>query len=308
MGLPNYQQFMTPILRIASDNELHTPSQFEEGSAEILGLSPEDRTQMLSSGAMTVLKDRTGWAYYALFRAGLLERPKRGTYRITGRGQEVFREHPEGIDERYLRRFAEYGSYVTPKPKDGGPSDLSLASSSETTSQTPQGQIEAAHRILQEKLSQDLLDLIQSKSPRFFENLVMKLLRKMGYGVSEENVLVIGKSGDGGVDGLINEDELGLDRIYVQAKRWKDKVGTPEIRDFVGSLAGGGTHKGIFITTSSFQPGVREYLKGVQQRVVLLDGRQLAKRCIDCGVGVTGVAKYEVSRIDTAFFDDEQTD
>jgi restriction system protein len=294
---------MVPILRVASDGKVHSTAEFEEGSADLLKLSVEDRAQMLASGSMTVLRDRVGWAYYHLYRAGLLERSGRGRYCLTARGKQALTENPAGIDQKYLKRFPEYVEYLTPKAKDGVPSLPSTTGSGAGT-QTPQGIIDDAYRVLQQQLANELLEQIATKSPSFFENLVIKLLVKMGYGGSEQDARVTGQSGDGGIDGLINEDLLGLDRIYVQAKRWQDKVGTPQIRDFVGSLAGGGAHKGVFITTSGFQHGVHEYLRGVQQRVVLIDGQRLAELCIEFEIGVTVEGAYKIKKVDLSFFDE----
>ncbi|MBS1813617.1 MAG: restriction endonuclease [Acidobacteria bacterium] len=298
-----FQAFLSPILRIASDGAIHSAAEFEQGSADILGLSPEDRTQMLASGGMTVLRDRSGWAYYYLFRAGLLERPSRGHYRITERGLQALKDCPDGVNKKYLKQFPEFLEYVNSKPKEGKLIDS--ASVLETSNQTPQGMIDEAYRVLQEQLAADLLEQIMSKSPAFFEALVVKLLVRMGYGGSEAEAYVTGRSGDGGIDGLINEDRLGLDRIYVQAKRWKEKIGTPQIRDFVGSLAGQGAHKGVFITTSGFQPSVAEYLRGVQHRVVLIDGPRLAALCIEFGIGVVPEGAYTIRKIDASFFESE---
>ena len=259
---------------------------------------------MLASGSMTVLRDRTGWAYYHLFRAGLLDRPSRGRYSITARGLQALKEYPSAIDQKYLKKFPDYLEYLAPRPKEGDISPT-MVPISDAVSQTPQGIIDEAYKTLQQKLANELLEQIAAKSPGFFEDLVIKLLVKMGYGGSEKDARVTGRSGDGGIDGLINEDRLGLDRIYVQAKRWQDKVGTPQVRDFVGSLVGGGASKGVFITTSSFQPAIYEYLRGVQQRVVLIDGQRLATLCIEFEIGVAREGAYVIRKIDATFFEEE---
>lgn len=251
MAVPNYQVFMVPILSVASDGVVHTTAEFESGAADLLRLSADDRAEMLSSGSMTVLRDRVGWAYYHMFRAGLLDRPARGRYIITLRGQQALKDSPQGIDQKYLKRFTSYKEYLT-KSREAVPTFPDTPISEPQTSQTPQGAIEAAYKILQQQLAAELLEQVMAKSPAFFEDLVIKLLVKMGYGGSEQDARVTGRSGDGGIDGLINEDRLGLDRIYVQAKRWKDKVGTPEVRDFVGSLAGNGAHKGFSSPPQAF--------------------------------------------------------
>ncbi len=303
MAVPNYQVFMVPILSVARDGIVHTTADFEAGAADLLKLSVDDRAEMLSSGSMTVLRDRVGWAFYHMYRAGLLDRPARGRYVITPRGQQALQDSPQGIDQKYLKQFASYREYLT-KSKEAVPSSTE-APTNEPATQTPQGAIEAAYKVLQQQLAAELLEQVMAKSPAFFEDLVLKLLVKMGYGGSEQDARVTGRSGDGGIDGLINEVRLGLDRIYVQAKRWQNKVGTPEMRDFVGSLAGGGAHKGVFITTSGFQPGVSEYLRGVQHRVVLIDGPRLAELCIQFGVGVLVEGAYHIKRIDLSFFEAE---
>jgi restriction system protein len=304
MPVPNFQAFFAPILTIASDGLVHSTAEFERGSADLLKLSADDRAQMLASGSMTVLRDRTGWAYYHLFRAGLLDRPSRGRYSITVRGLQALKENPTGLDQKYLKKFPEYLEYLAPRPKEGDISPTAIPIADAVT-QTPQGIIDGAYKTLQQKLANELLEQIAAKSPGFFEDLVIKLLVKMGYGGSENDARVTGRSGDGGIDGLINEDRLGLDRIYVQAKRWQDKVGTPQIRDFVGSLAGCGAHKGVFITTSSFQPAVHEYLRGVQQRVVLIDGQRLAALCMEFEIGVAVEGAYVIKKIDATFFEEE---
>jgi restriction system protein len=303
MPVPNFQCFLVPILQIAADGRLHSPREFEDGAADALELTEDDRTRMLPSGSMTILRDRTGWAYYHLFRAGLLERPKRATYKITERGVGVLKEHPRGIDQKVLRQFPEYLSYLAPKSKDAD-TTITLLSEAASNQKTPHEQIEDAFSLLQKKLVQELLEQIHAQSPAFFEQMVIDLLVKMNYGGSKRDAAVVGRSGDGGIDGVIKEDRLGLDAIYVQAKRWKDKVGTPQIRDFVGSLVGKGAHKGVFITTSSFQPAVHEYLRGVQHKVVLLDGEQLAALCIEFNIGVAVQDTYAIKRIDLDFFDE----
>jgi restriction system protein len=303
MSVPNFQRFMIPILEAAADGQPHKPIDFENYAADKLGLSLEDRALMLTSGGMTVLRDRTGWAYYHLFRAGLLERPLRATYRITERGLETLRADPTGIDQKYLRRFPEYLIYLAPKPKDE--SNAQGTPAAPEIEQTPKGQIKDAFGLLQKQLALELLEQIAAQSPTFFETLVVKLLIKMGYGGSQEEAArVVGRSGDGGIDGIIKEDRLGLDTIYVQAKRWKGNVGTSEIRNFVGSLAGGEAHKGVFITTSGFQPGVQGYLRGVKNKIVLIDGDQLAALCIEFGIGVVVEETISLKKIDLDFFDE----
>lgn len=306
MAIPNFQEFLVPILRVASDGQNHTPPQFEEGAATALGLSDEERTAMLGSGSMTVVKDRTGWAYYHLYRAGLLQRPARGTYAITDRGRTILAEFPERIDQKVLRRFQEYLDYLTPNgDRRNGVAGIAKIDAS---SETPQQSIQQAFRLLQMRLAQDVLDAILAQSPAFFEGLVVNLLVKMGYGGSRDDAgRAIGQSGDEGIDGLIKEDRLGLDIVYVQAKRWKreNKVTRADVQAFVGSLAGKQAHKGVFITTSAFQDSAHEYVRHLTQKVSLIDGLELADLCIEFGIGVTSEATYTVKTLNTGFFNPE---
>ncbi len=295
------------MLEVMADGAVHSASSLETPIADKLGISVEARSQMLASGGMTILKDRTGWAYYHLFRAGLLDRPSRGRYVITQRGRDALASGAV-IDTKFLSMNPEYQAFLSPRAKTPETAQTVSEGAPESVLQrTPVEVIEEAFQALQKQLAFDLLDQILRKPPAFFEMLVIQLLLKMGYGGADQDGRVTGRSGDGGIDGLINEDRLGLDSIYVQAKRWANKVGTPEIRNFVGSLAGEGAHKGIFITTSGFQPGVREYLRGVPQRIVLIDGQRLAEFCIQYEVGVVKESSYDLKRIDATFFEEEVT-
>ena len=260
---------------------------------------------MLASGTMTVVMDRTGWAYYHLYRAGLLERPKRGAYSITERGREVVRRFPDRIDQRILRQFPEYLDYLAPRQ---GKNALAPATGSAGTfvgNETPQQAMEEAFLLLRKKLAQDVLDSVLGQTPAFFERLVVNLLVKMGYGGSREDAgEAIGQSGDEGIDGVIKEDRLGLDIIYIQAKKWAttNKIDRKGVQAFVGSLAGKQAQKGVFITTSSFQDSARDYVKHLTQKVILIDGVQLAELCIEFGIGVTESASYVLKKIDPDFF------
>lgn len=303
MPIPNFQSFFVPILRVASDGKTHTPREFEEGSAAALKLTSEDRSQMLTSGTMTVVMDRTGWAYYHLYRAGLLERPKRGTYSITERGRKILAEFPDRIDQKILRGFPEYMDYLAPRP--GRNAVAAEAVDASVGSETPQQAMEEAFLLLRKRLAQDVLDSVLGQTPAFFERLVVNLLVKMGYGGSREDAgEAIGQSGDEGIDGVIKEDRLGLDIIYIQAKKWAttSKIDRQGVQAFVGSLAGKQAQKGVFITTSSFQDSARQYVKHLTQKVILIDGVQLAELCIEFGIGVTESASYVLKKIDPDFF------
>ena len=308
MPVPNFQEFFVPVLTVAKDGMAHSTRSLENGSASLLRLSDAERQEMLPSGTMTVLRDRTGWAYYHLFRAGLLDRPSRGQYRITERGLQALQASPQGINQKYLRQFAEYRAFLSPKVgANYDQTGESTAISQEA--ETPLQRIESGVQELRVQLAQELLSTIVERSPKFFERLVLKLLVKMNYGGSERDAIITGRSGDGGIDGIVTEDRLGLERIYVQAKKWKkgSNVGTPEIRDFVGALVGQasqGVHKGVFITTSDFQPGVREYLQRVPNKIALINGVALAELCMEFDIGVVQTDPILLKILDPLFFDE----
>ncbi len=308
MAIPSWQTFCAPILQLAQDGNSHTPSEFEESAAVQLGLSAEDRTSMLASGSMTFVKDRTGWAYYALYRAGLLERPARGVYAITERGRNVLAKHRDRIDEKVLSEFPEFLEYRSKAASRKTPAEPASRDFGESADTTPQQAMDNAFRQLRNELAHQVLEAILTQSPNFFETLVVELLLKMGYGGSRTDAgQALGRTGDEGIDGVIKEDRLGLDVIYLQAKRWarENKVSRADVQGFVGSLAGKQAHKGVFITTSSFQDSARDYVKHLTQKVSLIDGLELAELCVEFNIGVTTEGVYTVKRLDNDFFQPE---
>jgi restriction system protein len=302
MPIPDYQSFMYPVLRYAgskSTNQIPMRELFDE-MAKHFKLSDEDLREMLPSGATTTLGSRVGWACTYLKKALLLESPKRGHIQITARGLGVLAQKPKNVDTLFLRTFPEFVSFqgakagpVTKKTEDNGAS-----------TETPQEQIEGAYRQLRGALASDLLEKVKQASPIFFERLVVELLVKMGYGGSLKDAgKAVGKSGDEGIDGIIKEDKLGLDTIYIQAKRWKENaVGRPAIQQFAGALAGQGAHKGIFITASTFTNDARSFVSKVNSKIVLIDGEELASLMIEHGIGVATTVTYEVQRVDSDYF------
>jgi restriction system protein len=301
--IPDYQTLMLPLLKFASDGEEHSLRESIEALSTSFELSNNDRTQLLPSGRQPVMDNRVGWARTYLAKAGLLEVTRRGHFRITERGREVLRENPEFINVRYLDRFPEFVSFRRlSRSQDEGQAN----GNGESTDATPEELLEQSYEKLREDLAAELLSRVMATSPAFFERLVVELLVKMGYGGSLQDAgRAIGKSGDDGIDGIIKEDRLGLDVIFIQAKRWQATVGRPEIQKFVGALQGQRARKGVFITTSSFSAEAREYASRIDSKVVLIDGPQLAQFMMDFDIGVTPVASYQVKRLDSDYFAEE---
>lgn len=305
MGVPDYQTLMLPLLRKAADKEIRVPDVRDEIANEF-GLSPEEREQLLKSGTQRVLDNRLHWAKIYLSKAGLLVTPSRGRFIATEQGRALLAERPRKIDNQLLGRYPSFLDFVA-----GRGSSASDSVSKETvgivteTTATPEEQIESAFNALQASLRGELIQRILQNSPSFFERVIVDLLVTMEYGGSRTNAATqLGKSGDGGVDGVINEDPLGLDRVYVQAKRYAEdnSVGRPEVQAFVGSLVGLGASKGVFVTTSEFTGQAREFVQRLPQRIVLIDGKVLADLMIEHEVGVRTSRSVQFRRIDEDFF------
>ncbi|MCE2906494.1 MAG: restriction endonuclease [Anabaena sp. CoA2_C59] len=271
--------------------------------ADVFNLSDEEKKGLLPSGQQTVFDNRVGWARTHLKKAVLLEYPKRGFFQITERGRDLLTQNPTKINIKFLNQFPEHIEFLNSK-KDNDKSEPEIIETSETT---PQESIEFGYQKIRKELELELLNRVKSCSPDFFERLVVDLLVKMGYGGSRRDAgRAIGKSGDGGIDGIIKEDKLGLDIVYVQAKRWDNTVvGRPEIQKFVGALHGQRARKGVFITTSRFSQEAREYVSIIDSKIVLIDGEELAQLMIDNHVGVSTVSIYEIKKIDSDYFTDE---
>ena len=303
MTIPDYQSIMLPVLHFIADSKEHTLREIINSLADIFQLTDEERKELLPSGKQAVFDNRVGWATTYLKKAGVVETPKRALYRITDRGRELLESKTERVDIKVLEQFREFKEFRArkEKPPVGGtppktPVDVN-----------PEELFEAAYKDLQETLTAELLDTIKNCSPEFFERLVIDVLIKMGYGGSRREAgAALGGSGDEGIDGTIKEDKLGLDIIYIQAKRWDSTtVGRPEIQKFAGALLGQAAKKGIFITTSRFSRGADEYVKGLDAKIILIDGERLAELMVEYNVGVDPVAVYEIKKIDTDYFIEE---
>ncbi|PSB13767.1 restriction endonuclease [filamentous cyanobacterium CCP1] len=304
MTIPDYQSIMLPLMQFASDGKEHTLRESIEYLAKHFKLTSEERKELLPSGKQSIFDNRVGWARTHLKKAGLLESPGRSLIQITLRGLEMLKKNPPIINVGFLKQFPEYLEFI------GAANNIEKITAPEadesSSPDTPEETLEYAYQKIRQTLAQDLLSKVRSCSPSFFEQLVVELLVKMGYGGSiKEAGRAIGKSGDEGIDGIIKEDKLGLDVIYVQAKRWNDTVGRPEIQRFVGALAGQGAKKGIFITTSKFSEQAKEYVPRNETKIVLVDGEQLAQYMIDFNLGVSSVSSYEIKKIDSDYFGDE---
>lgn len=299
MAVPDFQSLMLPLLRCASDGEVHSMAEARDRLAAEFNLSDQDRSELLPSARAKRYDNRVAWAKVHLTRAGLLDSPKAGLFRINDRGREVLAQGLDRVDLRFLATFPEYRSWrgKTATP----PSKVVPVDNGE---ETPEEQLEQAFETIRSKIGVELLEKVRSSTPSFFEQLVVELLLKMGYGGSRSDAgRAIGSAGDEGIDGVISEDRLGLDTIYIQAKRWEGTVGRPEIQKFVGALHGKRARKGVFLTTGTFSAEAKDYVSRIDPRVVLIDGEQLAEYMIDFGLGVTTKAVYELKRVDSDYFE-----
>ena len=305
MTIPTYSDCMLPFLAQLKDGRERHIREIEDALAEHFALSPSERAVLLPSGQTGVFVNRVGWARTYLKKAALVESPKRGVFKITPRGKDVLAEGVKALDARYLARFPEFQEFQRASQSTGdGLSSTPVANAAETES-TPEEAIENAYQGLRQQLAQELLTRILGCSPAFFEHLVVELLVKMGYGGSRRDAGErIGQTGDGGIDGIIKEDRLGLDTIFIQAERWQGSVGRPEIQKFVGALQGQRARKGVFITTSTYTADATSYAAQIDTKVVLIDGQTLAGLMIDFDVGVAVASSYTVKRIDSDYFEE----
>jgi len=294
---------MLPLLNYARDGNPHKLSDAIESLSNDFGLSRDEREALLPSGTQTIIANRIGWARTYMKKACLLSDPKRGYFQITDRGRELLETNPAAVSSKMLRQYDEFNEF---QHKSNAKIHQEDEEGEEANYATPEEALEYGYQKLTENLADEILHSIMSCSPGFFEQLVVELLVKMGYGGSyKEAASIVGKSGDGGIDGIIKEDKLGLDAIYIQAKRWSSSVGRPEIQKFAGALLGQKAHKGIFITTSSFSNDALEYVKNIDAKVVLIDGSQLASLMIDNNLGVNTVHVYEIKKVDSDYFEEE---
>ena len=304
MAVPDFQSIMLPLLQLASDGKEYTMHQAREKLAEHFHLSDYELSERLPSGRQTTFSNRVAWAKSYLTQAGLLESPRRGKFHISERGKDVLVKSPDKININYLDQFPEFQEFRQASNKKQ--THNVTQSDEQPQPVTPEESLEQAYQQLRDEVANELLHLIKENSPDFFEKLVVRLLVAMGYGGSvKEAGKATRKTADEGIDGIIKEDRLGLDAIYLQAKRWEAAVGRPEIQKFVGALHGQRAKKGVFITTSRFSYEAIDYSNNIDPKIVLIDGSDLVQLMIDYGVGVSTSSVFEVKKVDSDFFVEE---
>lgn len=309
MAIPEFNEIKAPAMQFFSDGKLHKVSEVFEAVGKHFALTPEELSEMLPSGTQRRWHNRANWACYDLYRAGLLDRQKKGWYIITDLGKKIAAQKPPVIDRDFLMQFPPFVEFINSSTKAPNLGDGKSPEAVEMVAEkgkTPDEIFEAAYVMLHAALKKEVLELVKTMDPYRFEHLVIDLLVAMGYGGSREEAARVTKmSNDEGIDGVINDDPLGLDVIYLQAKRWKATVGREEIQKFVGALAGQQAHKGVFITTSDFTDTAREFARKIPQKVILINGDRLAELMIQHNIGVTRSRSREIKEVDNDYFDEE---
>jgi len=303
MSVPDFQSVFVPLLKFASDGKEHTIREAREQIAREMELTQEDLAEKISSG-QGKFENRVHWAKAYFIQAGILASPKRGSLIITERGKELLSENHKRISIKELKRYPEFVKFQTPS----GKANVFVMDNVviENANETPDEILEHSYQRIYNSLATELLARIKSNTPEFFENLVIDLMIKLGYGGSREEAgQSVGKVGDGGIDGIIKEDKLGLDMIYLQAKKWDSSVGRPDIQGFVGALHGKRARKGVFITTGTFSKAAIEYANSIETKVILIDGELLVKYMIDYNLGVSTVKTFLIKSIDSDYFTEE---
>ncbi|MDD6923624.1 MAG: restriction endonuclease [Veillonellaceae bacterium] len=305
MAVPKYNELMPYVIQALGDGNIHTIKELEAFCVDALQLSVEDRQELLPSGRQTALINRLNWAKTYLQKAGLVVTPKRGNHQLTDLGKKAFADGPEKVTLNYLKQFDSYNEFVAIKKEDG----KIVSAVEEVETKSPQDMLDEAISQMNASLADDLMTEIMKISSYEFERLVVRLLLKMGYGTLQLNKeAVTQKTNDEGIDGIVTADKFGFDSVYIQAKQWKidSTVSRPEVQKFLGALVSKGASKGLFITTSTFTKGAIDCAKEVKpQKVVLVDGEQLAKLMIEYNLGVSTVETYEVKRVDYDFFNED---
>lgn len=302
MSIPDFQTIMLPLLQALGDGQLHRMPDLTERLASHFTLTEDERRQLLPSGQQGVFHNRVGWAKTHMKMAGLIENPSRGAIKISPVGQEVLGQHADRIDVAFLRRFPSFVEFT----KKSQPAEHT-SGDEQAAPKTPEESLESSYKTLRDALADELLERVKGCTPQFFERLVVELLVAMGYGGSLTDAgQAIGRTGDGGIDGIIKEDKLGLDVVCMQAKRWANTVGPATVREFAGSMEAFRARKGVLITTSAFSSDAKEYVNRIEPKIVLIDGARLAELMIDHGVGVTIARSYVVKRADLDYFVDDE--
>jgi len=302
MAIPDYQTIMLPLLRFAGDQQEHSLREAIDQLSEKFGLTQVERKELLPSGQQEIFNNRVAWARTYMGKAGLLESTRRGYFKITDRGVKVLKQNPDRIDVKFLEQFEEFRQFRALRHTQTEEEEVEV----EAHERTPEEALESAYKQLRDNLANDLLQQVKSCSPGLLEKIVVEKIVKTGYGGSRQDAgRAIGRTGDEGIDGIIKEDRLGLDIIYIQAKRWESTVSRPEVQKFAGALQGQRARKGILITTSNFSKEAQDYASKIDSKIVLIDGEQLAQLMIDHSLGVSPMAAYEIKKIDTDYFTEE---
>lgn len=308
MAIPDYQTVMLPLLKIVAQKGPLRTSEAVALISDHFKLSEEERATLLPSGKQAIIANRVGWATTYMVKAGLLNKPQRAVFLVTDRGKKVLAENPSLINVPYLRQFPEFQAFQETRHDKGGDSIINKPVSL-SANQTPEELFEGSYQELKDDWIDELLSKVKSCSPAFFERLVVDVIVAMGYGGSRvEAGKAVGKSGDEGIDGIINEDRLGLDVVYLQAKRWEGNVSRPDVQKFAGALQGKRAKKGVLITTSDFTNEAKEFVRNIDAKIVLLSGRQFAELMLEHRVGVIVTSTYELKKIDSDFFEEGDTE
>ncbi|AFZ47199.1 restriction endonuclease [Cyanobacterium stanieri PCC 7202] len=304
MTTPNFQKFFKPLLEIASDDNEHSTKEAKEILIKKMGLTPEDLQEKVRGGSMTKVDNRIWWAKSYFVKAQVFSSPRRGVFKITQRGKDLLALNHQEITKKDLEKYPEFIDFSKNKKNKADDQNMDdHQSDNSIDKETPEELLENAYEEIRNQLANDLLNIIKNNSYEFFENLVVDLMVKMGYGGSRSDAgKSIGKIGDEGIDGIIKEDKLGLDVIYLQAKKWEGTIGRPEIQKFVGALHGKRAKKGVFITTGKYTKTAFDYVKNIEAKVILIDGGDLVNYMIDYGLGVSSSVIYEIKKIDTDYF------
>jgi len=301
VAIPSYENLILPLLKFSSDNQEHSSRDPIGFLAKEFSLTEDEKNTLLPNGKTTVFYNRVGWALTYLKQAGLVKSTRRGYFIITERGVKVIEQKTDKIDLAFLRQYPEFLEFESRSRVES-----KLEPMKKIDEETPEEKIEVGYKMILDKLASELLQNIKNSTPAFFEHLVVELLVKMGYGGSiKEAGKAIGKTGDEGIDGIIKEDILGLDAIYIQAKRWDGTIGRPDIHKFVGALQGQRAKKGIFITTGKFSTDALEYIKNIDTKIVLIDGNQLSEYMINYNIGVTDIKNYVIKNINSDYFEEQ---
>ena len=306
MPVPAFQELFLPMLTYIADGKEHTKLDVSEHLAVKFSLTPDELSEVLPSGKQAKFMNRIAWTRTYFSKALLVESPARGKFRITQRGLQLLATNPAMINVRTLKQYPEFQTFHQPTPPNGGQDAAAVEDLQPSSDETPEEHLESCYQSLRKELAESILQQVMQASPAFFEQLVVDVLVAMGYGGSRADAgKAIGQSGDEGIDGVIKEDRLGLDLIYLQAKRWQNPVGRPTVQSFVGSLVGKSASKGVLLTTSRFSEDAQQYVRHLPQKVVLIDGEELANLMIEFDVGVTSANTYTVKKLDGDYFEEQ---